>query len=241
MAEIRQNYDSSRSFLLLTYKLYHHLDKVGGVNKSNCLNVFLSLLKYAWKKNNYHCGLRHSKIASDTGLSRTTIYRTLMLLEKLNIIKTTKGKSGKSYSINTAFLNAERATMFKSETSMFKSETRYVSNPPTLEEQYNTITNISNSKIDDIILKNKFSKEVLIKELIKHCTLEELKLDKKNVYYCGLAIAEYASAKNVNFVSPDQIINALKNVGGKKSNAFYRAKVEHNKKFNLDWKGNPKK
>ena len=241
MAEVRQNYDSSRSFLLLTYKLYHHLDKVGGVNKSNCVNVFLSLLKYAWKKNNYHCGLRHSKIALDTGLSRTTIYRTLMLLEKLNIIKTTKGKSGKSYSINTAFLNAERATMFKSETSMFKSETRHVSNPPTLEEQYNTITNISNSKIDKIISDNRSSKDRLVNELIKHCTIEELKEDKKNVYYCGLAIAEYEEAKNTNFASQAQIVSALKNIGGKKSNAFYRAKVAHNKKFNLDWKGNPKK
>lgn len=241
MAEIRQNYDSSRSFLLLTYKLYHHLDKVGGVNKSNCLNVFLSLLKYAWKKNNYHCGLRHSKIALDTGLSRTTIYRTLMLLEKLNILKTVKGKSGKSYSINTAFLNAERATMFKSETSMFKSETKYVSNPPILEEQYNSVTNISNSKIDDIILKNRSSKDRLITELIKQCSLEELKEDKKNVYYCKLAIAEYAAAKNTNFASQAQIVSALKNIGGKKSNAFYRAKVAHNKKFNLDWKGNPKK
>jgi hypothetical protein len=241
VAEIRQNYDSSRSFLLLTYKLYHHLDKVGGVNKSNCLNVFLSLLKYAWKKNNYHCGLRHSKIALDTGLSRTTIYRTLMLLEKLNILKTIKGKSGKSYSINTAFLNTEKATMFKSETNVFKSETKYVSNTPILEEQYNSISNISNSKIDDIILKNRSSKDRLVDELIKHCTLEELKEDKKNVYYCGLAIADYDNKRNEEFVPPEKIINALKNVGGKKSNAFYRAKVAHNKKFNLDWKGNPKK
>jgi hypothetical protein len=164
-----------------------------------------------------------------------------MLLEKLNIIKTTKGKSGKSYAVNTAFLNAERATMFKSETSMFKSETRYVSNPPTLEEQYNTITNISNSKIDDIILKNRSSKDRLVNELIKHCTLEELKLDKKNVYYCGLAIAEYAAAKNTNFASQSQIVSALKNLGGKKSNAFYKAKIDYNKRNNLDWKGNPKK
>ena len=241
MAEVKQNYDSSRSFLLLTYKLYHHLDKVGGVNKSNCLNVFLSLLKYAWKKNNYHCGLRHSKIALDTGLSRTTIYRTLMLLEKLNILKTIKGKSGKSYSINTAFLNTERATMFKSETSMFKSETKYVSNPPILEEHYNSVTNISNSKIDKIISDNRSSKDRLINELIKHCTLEELKLDKKNVYYCKLAIAEYAAAKNTNFASQSEIVSALKNLGGKKTNAFYRAKVLYNKKNNLDYKGNPKK
>jgi hypothetical protein len=71
--------------------------------------------------------------------------------------------------------------------------------------------------------------------------LDELKEDKRNVYYCNLAIADYDNKRNEEFVPPEKIINALKNVGGKKSNAFYRAKVAHNKKFNLDWKGNPKK
>ena len=224
MAEIRQN---NRSFLLMTYKLYHHLDKVSGVNKSNCLNVILSLLKYAWKKNNYECGLRHSKIEQDTGLSRTTIYRSLLTLNKLNIIRMVKGKSGKTYKINTAFLHAEKNTMFKSETSMFKSETKYVSNIPTLEEQYNN--NNTLSKIDKIISDNRSSKEGIVKELIRQCTLAELKEDKNNVYYCGLAIAEYDKERSKEFVPPEKIINALKNIK-KKTNSRYIEKVNFYKK-----------
>ena len=40
----------SRGFLHITYKLYHHLDIVDGERKSHCLNVLLSVMKYAWKK-----------------------------------------------------------------------------------------------------------------------------------------------------------------------------------------------
>lgn len=224
VAEIRQNH---RSFLLMTYKLYHHLDKVRGVNKSNCLNVILSLLKYAWKKNNYECGLRHSKIEQDTGLSRTTIYRSLLTLGKLNIITMIKGRSGKTYKINTLFLHAEKNTVFKSETSMFKSETKYVSNIPTLEEQYNN--NNTLSKIDKIISENRSSRDSLVKELIKQCTLAELKEDKRNVYYCNLAIAEYDKERSKEFVPPEKIINALKNIK-KKTNSRYVEKVNYNKR-----------
>ena len=47
----------SRAFLHITYKIYGHLDKLSGVKKSHALNCFLSLMKHAWKKNNYECGL----------------------------------------------------------------------------------------------------------------------------------------------------------------------------------------
>jgi DNA-binding transcriptional regulator YhcF (GntR family) len=53
-------------------------------------------MKHAWKKNNYECGLRYSTVAKDTKLSRITVRRTLDTLEKLNIISTVRGKSGKS-------------------------------------------------------------------------------------------------------------------------------------------------
>ena len=32
--------NTSRGFLHITYKLYHHLDIIDGVKKSYCLNVF---------------------------------------------------------------------------------------------------------------------------------------------------------------------------------------------------------
>jgi hypothetical protein len=237
MAEIRQNYDSSRSFLLLTYKLYHKLDTLSGTNKAYCLTVFLSLLKYAWKSGGYKCSIRYSTIIKDTKLSKMTIRRSCGLLSELEIIKIKRLPSANLYSINTTFLkpevlpqNTQRDTIEHSRVSPQNSIKRNINN------NINSI-----SKIDKIISDNRLSKDRLVNELIKHCTLEELKLDKKNVYYCGLAIAEYAAAKNTNFASQSQIVSALKNLGGKKSNAFYKAKIDYNKRNNLDWKGNPKK
>jgi hypothetical protein len=229
MAEVKQNYDSSRSFLLLTYKLYHKLDTLSGTNKAYCLTVFLSLLKYAWKSSGYKCSIRYATLIKDTKLSKMTIRRSCGLLSELGIIKIKRLPSANLYSINTTFLKSE---VLPQNTQGIQENTLGYYHRTVLIETLITITNTL-SKIDKIISDNRSSKDKLITELIKHCTLEELKEDKKNVYYCKLAIAEYAAAKNTNFASQAQIVSALKNIGGKKSNAFYRAKVEYNKKNNI--------
>ena len=64
-------------------------------------------MKHAWKKNNYECGLRYSTVAKETKLSRITVRRTLDTLEKLHVISTGRGRSGKSYKINQLFLKPE--------------------------------------------------------------------------------------------------------------------------------------
>ena len=95
--------NTSRGFLHITYKLYHHLDLIDGERKSHCLNVFLSVMKYAWKKNGYKADLRHETIHKDTGLCRTTIKSCLETLNKLNIVKSIRGRSGKTYIVNEVF------------------------------------------------------------------------------------------------------------------------------------------
>jgi len=212
---------ANRSFLLTTYKLYHHLDKVKGPAKANCLSVYMSLMKYAWKKNNYECGLRHSTIAKDTRLSRTTIHRTLTTLAKLNILKMTKGKSGKTYRINATFLVPEKTPMFKNETSMFQIETKNVSNLKTLEEQYITLYNILKSD------KDKYEKI----ELLSTLPLADLQNNlKENPYYIKEAIA----LKKEN-EKPKVELNAgavMKNLA-KKKNPYYAMKKAYNIRNNI--------
>ena len=239
VAEIRQKQDNSRSFLLLTYKLYHKLDTLSGTNKAYCLSVLLSLLKYAWKSSNYKCAVRYTTLIADTKLSKMSVRRSCTLLAELGIITIKRLSSANLYCINTNYLKVEKST-----TEHSKVYNRTLKGLPqnSINKNIKTINRlIPINKIDKIISENRSNKEGIIMALIKSCTLEELKQDKKNVYYCGLAIAEYDKKRSEEFVPPEKIINALKNVGGKKSNAFYRAKVAHNKKFNLDWKGNPKK
>ena len=215
----------TRGFLHITYVLYHHLDKVSGTKKANCLSVYLSLMKYCWKSNNYTAGLRHSTIQKDTGLSRTTIHRTLQTLTKLNIISTIKGRSGKTYSINNKFI--------KYETGMFQKYTSNVSNVKTLEEAL-----IYNNTIDKIIGKNKGNVDTIINELAT-LPLPDLKSDTKNVYYCKLAIERKEElARQKNLVDPQIIQRELKKIT-KEKNFAYKRKKEYNIRNNLDYKGNP--
>ena len=225
----------TRGFLQLTYVLYHHLDKVGGSKKANCLSVYLSLMKYCWKSNDYRAGLRHSTIEKDTKLSRTTIHRTLLTLTKLNVISTIKGRSGKTYQINPKFVKFEKG-MFKNETSMYKNETSNVSNVKTLVE-----TIIYNNTIEEIIKNNRGNQQLIIDNLAK-LPLTDLKKDKNNPYYVKLAIQrkeELAANEKKTYVSPQKILQALKSIS-KNSNPRYREKVAYNKRNNLDYKGNAK-
>jgi len=224
----------TRGFLQLTYVLYHHLDKVGGSKKANCLSVYLSLMKYCWKSNDYRAGLRHSTIEKDTKLSRTTIHRTLLTLTKLNVISTIKGRSGKTYQINPKFVKFEKG-MFKNETSMYKNETSNVSNVQTLVE-----TLIYSNTIDEIIKNNRGNQQLIIDNLAK-LPLTDLKKDKNNPYYVKLAIQrkeELAANEKKTYVSPQKILQALKSIS-KNSNPRYREKVAYNKRNSLDYKGNP--
>ena len=220
---------------MMTYTLYHHLDKLPGTSKANCLSVYLSIMKYAWKKNDYKCGLRHSTIQADTKLSRTTIHRTLMTLEKLHIIKMTMGRSGKTYHVNSKFLRVEKEVVFKSETPMFQKYTRNVSNILTLEEQYNNNQYVNSSdEVGAIVITNIKNKEFMIDELSK-LPLSTLKTDTNNKYYCKLAIQrkeELLSEKDTNFVHPQKIISALNKIK-KETNVRYKQKKEYNIRNNI--------
>ena len=219
----------TRGFLQLTYVLYHHLDKVSGGKKANCLSVYLSLMKYCWKSNNYTAGLRHSTIQKDTGLSRTTIHRTLLTLTKLNIISTSKGRSGKTYIVNPNFVKFEKS-MYKNETSNSSN----VSDLKTLKEQY------IYTVVDKMISKNKGNFENIINDLAT-LPADTLKMDKNNIYYCKLAIArkeELAAESKANYVHPQKIIQALNKIK-KETNVKYKEKRDFNIRNNLDYKGNP--
>jgi len=230
--------NNSRAFLHITYKLYGHLDKLSGVKKSHALNCYLSLMKHAWKKNNYECGLRYSTVAKDTKLSRITVRRTLDTLEKLNIISTVRGKSGKTYKVNDLFLKSESdgSILYIPKSKMRNLDHPYVKKRSVLVETLNI------NSVDTIIGKYKGDKETIIDHLAKLPTAI-LSEDNKNPYYVKLAIErkrEITASKTKKYVHPQKIISALSNIK-KQTNARYVAKVKYNKANNLDYKGRPKK
>ena len=226
--------NTSRGFLHITYKVYHHLDLIDGEKKSHCLNVLLSVMKYAWKKNGYRADLRHETIHKDTGLCRTTIKSCLETLNKLNIVKSIRGRSGKTYIVNEIFLKVE-----KTYESFDKPQ---IAVKPTPDSRFTAtlVEELSINNIGKIVKRLAGDKEKIINEL-STLPIEELKSDKSNPYYCKLAI-EKKEDSGKSYVSPDKILSALSNLKNqrKKANPFYKAKVEYNKRNNLNWKGEPK-
>jgi len=208
----------TRGFLHITYKIYHHLDKLEGVHKSNCLNVFLSVMKYAWKKNGYEARLRHASIEKDTGLCRTTIKDCLQSLNTLNIIKSIRGRSGKTYIVNEVFLRAEK---LYEPTQIAVSPTPDSRHTATLEETLSINNNVS--KIVKSLAGNR---EKIIEELSK-LPVTELQEDKTNVYLCKLAIEHKQQYENKTYVSSDKILSALKDMS-KNNNINYKRKKEYN-------------
>ena len=220
---------TTRGFLHVTYKLYHHLDILNGEEKSTCLNVFLSVMKYAWKKNGYKAGLRHETIAKDTGLCRATVKTALAKLNKLNIISDIRGRSGKTYIVNDTFLKAEN-TYDSHNTAISKPKIakHLASDSQTLatlveDNIHNNIINIVKSFAGD--------REKILDELSK-LPIEELKSDKTNVYLCKLAIERKEDNEmkaKATYVSGDKILSALSRIK-KQANPRYREKVEYNKR-----------
>ena len=210
--------NTSRGFLHITYKIYHHLDKLEGVHKSNCLNVFLSVMKYAWKKNGYEARLRHETIHKDTGLCRTTIKSCLSTLNKLNVVKSFRGKSGKTYIVNEVFLKAEKLFTNSKIATIYTEDSRKT---PTFKET------IYINNIDKIIGKNKGNLDDIINELAT-LPLPDLKGDTNNVYYCKLAIERKRElARQKNLVDPRIIQRELKKIS-KETNVRYKEKRDWN-------------
>ena len=186
-------------------------------------------MKYAWKKNGYEARLRHETIHKDTGLCRTTIKSCLSTLNKLNVVKSFRGKSGKTYIVNEVFLKSEK--LYDNVKIAVKQpyDSRFTA---TLEET------IYINNIDRIIGKNKGDKDRMINEL---ATLPrpDLENDSKNVYYCKLAIQRKEElARQKNLVDPRIIQRELSKIT-KEKNFAYKRKKEYNIRNNLDYKGNP--
>jgi predicted transcriptional regulator len=219
----------SRGFLHITYKLYHHLDLVDGERKSHCLNVFLSVMKYAWKKNGYKAQLRHETIHKDTGLCRTTIKSCLETLNKLNIVKSVRGRSGKTYLVNETFLRAEK-NYDSHNTTISNSQ---IAVKPTQDSRFTATLEetIYINNIGKIVKSFAGDTQKILDELSK-LPLEELKAETVNVYLCKQAIQlkeDKERESKANYVNSEKILSALSRIK-KQANPRYREKVEYNKR-----------
>ena len=213
---------ANRSFLLIHYKLFHHLDRLKkGQAKAQCLAVYLSLMKYAWKSKGYVCAVRYSTIEKDTLLSKMTVRRAIIHLAKLNIIKVKRLPSANEYKINPTFLVEEKAT--REHSKVYERTLRSIG-----ENSINR-NNIHYNNIDKIISKG-LSRDTIIEQL-SNCTLGELQDSlSKHPYYIEQAIAlKKENDKPKIELNTGAVLKDLK----KKTNQFYKSKVEYNKRNNI--------
>ncbi len=178
------------------------------------------MLKYAWKKDNYVCHLRHATIEKDTGLSRPTVKRCLFTLAKLNIIKKVRGKSGCTYQFNTKFLRYEKES--------YLSENLDLSNVKSRSILEDSIYNKELSDLDKLIVKHN-NKDTIINKICSSYTLAELnKLYDKgdNPYYVKQAIELKKEEAKSKIDIPFGIIDQIR----KKTNIFYKQAVTRNRR-----------
>ena len=165
-----------------------------------------------------------------SGLSRTTIYRATLCLEKAGIIKKKRLKSTLLYTINPKYIVGYRQE--SSQRNIDVSERNMsVSVRPLLEElSYRTNINTSINLFIKSLSGSGSDKEHLIEELANKYTPEQLKkaiVDKDNPYFCKKAL-EIQGDKNKRYVPKNIILKEVDNVR-KKTNYFYKDKVAKNK------------
>ena len=149
----------------------------------------------------------------------------------MNIVKSIRGRSGKTYIVNEVFLRAENTYQDSRQTpiSRFKiavSPTPDSRNTTTLEET------LYINNIGKIIKGFAGDTEKILNELSK-LPIEELESEKVNVYYSKLAIERKKDNDfSKKYVDKEKILSALSTIK-KETNPFYKAKKEYNIRNNI--------
>ena len=198
-------------------------------HRSHAYLVFICLLKFANSKT-LTCYPRKATISDMSGLSRTTIYRATLCLEKAGIIMKKRLKSTLLYTINPKYIVGYRPEV--SQRNIDVSEGNMgVSVRPLLEElSYRTNINTNINIFIKGLSDSGSGKERIIEELANKYLPEQLKkaiIDKDNPYFCKKAL-DIQEDKNKRYVPKNIILKEVDNVR-KKTNYFYKDKVAKNK------------
>jgi predicted transcriptional regulator len=223
--------------------------------KAHCFSVLVMLLRHANYKTG-ECYPRLSTIAKPLGLSKVTVYKCINIMIKGGILLKVRLPSTNLYKINPEFVYSDIKTVkitppsdIKTVKGGIKTVNGDIKTVKVLIE-HNIEHNIEHYKgvINNIINNNRGNKDIIVYSISQSIPLPELNnllLQNIHTYYVRLAIdkhRELLRQKNLlpESVAKAQISQALKN-NSKQRSANYIAKVNYNKKNNLDWQGKPKK
>ena len=214
--------------------------------KPYALAIIVMLLKYVNQKKG-ECFPRYAKIRKDLGCSKKTLTNYMHLLSTAGLIRIRRLSSTNLYTINPILLVNE-VNVVQGVGNMV-----HISGVPNAhinKTYYNkhivlTSNNKMENKVDKIVNNTSLDKQSKIIKLAS-LTLPELKqCINKHPHYVQRAIEhqeqELRDARAVPKHIVEQAMTAAVSKTIKNRSAAYKAKVEYNKRNNLDWQGKPKK
>jgi len=223
--------------------------------KAHCFSVLVMLLKHANYKTG-ECYPRLSTIAKPLGLSKVTVYKCINIMIKGGILLKVRLPSTNLYKINPEFVYSDIKTVkitpisdIKTVKGGIKTVNGDVKTVKVLVE-HNIQHYIEQSieAINNIINNNRGNKDTIVYLISRSIPLPELNnllIQNIHTYYVKLAIDKHRELLRQKNLLPEtfakiQISQALKN-NSKQRSASYKAKVDYNRRNNLDWQGKPKK
>ena len=226
--------------------LFNHSGYLGLAEerKAQCLAILLVLLRFANPKTG-SCYPRYSKIKDMIGLSRMTLYRCIRLMIDAKLLIKRRLSSTNLYTLAPIMLVNDVSNRYEVVSNRYLSGIHKVSiNKTNINKTILIKNGMSINKIDKIVNSKDIDKQTKIIELASVPLAELQSYYNKHPYYIQKAIEyqeqELRDARAVPKHIVEQAMTAAVPKTIKNRSASYKAKVEFNRRNNLDWQGKPK-
>ena len=241
---------ANKSHIRLNVSIFNHdlFLSLPSKRKGDCLAILIVLLRFT----NFRSGLcypRYSKIKELTGYSESKIKIIINTLVKHSFIMKKRLSSSNLYKINPEFIHKS----IRSDSHNLTGDSQILPIRQSDSSSINktniiktSIIELSNKSLIDKIINNRdIDKQT---KIIKLATVPLPELNKhlnKHPYYVQKAIEyqeqELRDKRSLPKHIVEQAMTAAVSKTIKNRSAAYKAKVEYNKRNNLDWQGKPKK
>ena len=226
--------------------LFNHSGYLGLAEerKAQCLAILLVLLRFANPKTG-SCYPRYSKIKDMIGLSRMTLYRCIRLMIDAKLLIKKRLSSTNLYTLAPIMLVNDVSNRYEVVSNRYLSGIHKVSiNKTSINKTVLIDSGMNINKIDKIVNSKDIDKQTKIIELASVPLAELQSYYNKHPYYIQQAIEyqeqELRDARAVPKHVVEQAMTAAVSKTIKNRSASYKAKVEFNRRNNLDWQGKPK-
>jgi hypothetical protein len=226
--------------------LFNHTGYLGLAEerKAQCLAILLVLLRFANPKTG-SCYPRYSKIKDMIGLSRMTLYRCIRLMIDAKLLIKRRLSSTNLYTLAPIMLVNDVSNRYEVVSNRYLSGIHKVSiNKTNINKTILIKNGMSINKIDKIVNSKDIDKQTKIVELASVPLAELQSYYNKHPYYIQQAIEyqeqELRDKRAVPKHIVEQAMTAAVSKTIKNRSASYKAKVEFNRRNNLDWQGKPK-